>query len=103
MLARSRAAHMTRFTFARRAGLVAGPWALLACSAQRAQPLDQLPPVSLQVLMTTRNVQGASVTFNILTQDANKCFKLADSVQADINGHALSLLDAGGSLSTKGG
>jgi len=95
---------MTMLMLVRAVGLLAGPALFVGCTAQPAQQLGQLPPVELQVLMSTRNVQsGANATINVLTLDPNKCFKLADSVEATINGHSLPLTDAGGTLSRKGG
>ena len=95
---------MTMLMLVRAAGLLAGPPLFVGCTAQPAQQLGQLPPVELQVLMSTRNVQsGANATINVLTLDPNTCFKLADSVEATINGHSLPLTDAGGTLSRKGG
>ena len=53
--------------------------------------------------MATTNPSGGSITLNMLPQDRSQCPKLADSVQADVNGQALRLAETGGWLSRKGG
>jgi hypothetical protein len=57
----------------------------------------------MQALLDVTPAAGASLGLNLLPPDASQCPKIADNVQATINGRALSLSDSGGWRSRKGG
>jgi len=75
-----------------------------ACAAPaRGQQLGELPPIHVQVLLSTTTAGGASATLNILPKDPADCPALASNVRAEVNGRALLLSDAGGWRRRKGG
>ena len=80
-----------------------GAWVLGCFASQPGQPLAKLPPVQVQALIDATPADGAALTLNLLPQDPAVCPKIADSVQATINGRALGLYDAGGTRQRKGG
>jgi len=89
---------------ARALRLLFGACGTFGCFGNQAgQPLAKLPAVQLEALMATTNPSGGSITLNLLPADPSQCPKLADSVQADVNGQALRLAETGGWLSRKGG
>jgi len=81
-----------------------GAWLLPGCfGGQQGQPLAKLPPIQVQALLDATPTNGAAITLNLLPQDLSICPKIADNVQATINGKALGLYDAGGTRQRKGG
>jgi len=74
----------------------------VACAAS-GRRLAELPPVAVQVLLSTTTEGGASATINVLPKDVAECPALAGNVRAEVNGRALILSDAGGWRRRKGG
>jgi hypothetical protein len=77
---------------------------LWGCVAgQKGQPLAQLPPVTVQVLINVSPSGGASAGVNLLPVDTTQCPKIGDDVKATIDGRALGLSETGGFRRRKGG
>ncbi len=75
----------------------------LGCFGDEGQPLAKQPPLRLEALLATTNPSGGSITLNLLPQDQSQCPKLADSVEADVNGQSLTFAATGGWSTRKGG